>query len=177
MKEEWRDIPGYEGRYQISNLHRVKSLPKRTRKGERLMFPKISTAGYLTVGLFDKEGKKHTCQVHRLIAEAFIPNPESKPCVNHIDGDKRNNSIENLEWVTYKENTGHAYSILKRERYTIPVRCIETGVVYKSAAEAQRKTGANRGSISSVINKVEFKGKDGAPRFLHRAGGYHWEKV
>lgn len=110
MKEIWKDIPEYEGYYQISNLGRIKSLisfngHKFIHK-EKILKPQKNR--YLTVRLAkNKNIKQYT--VHRLVAKVFLLNKENKPCVNHIDGNKYNNNINNLEWVTYKENTAHAY--------------------------------------------------------------------
>lgn len=107
MKEVWKDIEGYEGKYQISNLGRVKALDFKRTKKERIMKPHINTSGYLAINLY-KNAKFKTYRIHRLIAQAFISNPENKPCINHIDGNKLNNSIDNLEWCTHRENTIHA---------------------------------------------------------------------
>ena len=104
--EIWKDVPGYENFYQVSSIGRIKSLPRRGRKQSRILKPTYDRKGYLGVDLFkDKERKR--CRVHRLVALSFIPNPENKPEVNHIDGIKTNNVIENLEWNTTSENLNH----------------------------------------------------------------------
>ena len=109
MEEIWKDIIGYEGRYQISNFGRVKSLLKKHRKNkDSFMDIRKNKGGYLTAGLRSAT-KKANPQVHRLVAIAFIQNPESKPQVNHIDGNKENNYAVNLEWVTASENIIHAF--------------------------------------------------------------------
>ena len=109
--ETWKPIAGYEGLYEISNFGRVKSLSKvigRRVKGETLLKVRISPYGYKMVSLC-KEGKVFNASIHRLIADAFIPNPENKTQVNHKDGNKLNNDIKNLEWCTPSENINHAY--------------------------------------------------------------------
>lgn len=110
MQEVYKPIKGYEGLYEVSNLGNVKSLSKirgRAFTAERLLKPRIVN-GYVMVTLC-KESKRFNASVHRLIAEAFIPNPENKETINHIDGNKQNNSIDNLEWATQRENNLHAY--------------------------------------------------------------------
>lgn len=107
--EIWKDIKDFEGMYQVSNLGRVKSFKKDKIKGIVMNLNK-SKAGYVRAGLF-KNSKSHTKKVHRLVAEAFIPNIENKPFVNHINGVTDNNRVENLEWVTNKENIIHAHKI------------------------------------------------------------------
>lgn len=102
--EEWRDIEGYEGLYQVSNLGRVKSLKPRY-KNKIILKQEINHFGYLQICL---SNPRKTHKVHRLVAQAFIPNPENKPQVNHIDGNKLNNKVENLEWNTAHENNLHA---------------------------------------------------------------------
>lgn len=115
MKEVWKCINGYDGLYQVSNLGRVKSLDKRvpTNGGTRVMKGKIlkgrtTKYGYLQIGLTDKNNYRVNRYVHRLVAEAFIPNPQNKKEVNHIDCNKKNNGVDNLEWVNRKENMQHA---------------------------------------------------------------------
>jgi hypothetical protein len=110
MEETYKDIKGYEGRYQVSNLGNVYSTPK-DGKPNRLLKQEISVRSnsttYRRVSL-SKEGKVTRIQVHRLVAEAFIPNPENKPMVNHIDNNGANNSVTNLEWCTHSENMEHS---------------------------------------------------------------------
>jgi len=114
-KEKWKPIAGYEGYYEVSNFGRVKSLSR--------IVPR-SDSGYLTVGerilkygkargykkiVLTRKGKSITTTVHRLLALMFIPNPKNKAQVNHKDGNKQNNSLDNLEWVSCSENAQHAY--------------------------------------------------------------------
>ena len=110
--EVWKDIEGFEG-YQISNLGRVKSLNYRHTKRERILQQCISNKGYCRVSLF-KNGKYHTLLVHRLVATAYIANLNNKPEVNHIDECKTNNCVENLEWMTRKENVNYGTAIERR---------------------------------------------------------------
>lgn len=111
MQEEiWKDIQGYEGLYQVSNLGKVKSLTysnqyKRIDKVKMLKLS-IDHKGYIYVGIGYKPRK--TCKVHRLVAQAFIPNPNNYSQVNHIDGNKQNNCISNLEWCDNDFNMNHA---------------------------------------------------------------------
>ena len=109
MKEQWRTAI-YDGEiyedFEVSNLGRIKSLNyRRTGKAE-LMTPSENTDGYFKVNL-RKNGENKTCYVHRLIAQTFIPNPENKPEINHIDEDKTNNRVDNLEWKWHKDNINH----------------------------------------------------------------------
>lgn len=103
--EVWKDIEGFEG-YQISNRGRVKSLNYSHTKQERVLQQCIDRRGYCRITLY-KNGKIYNLKVHRLVAMAFIANPNEKPQVNHIDECKANNHAENLEWCTCKENINH----------------------------------------------------------------------
>lgn len=100
--EIYRDIKNYEGRYQVTSWGRVYDVSK-----QRFLNPEVHAKGYLRVDLFDGHGKRKHHKVHRLVAKAFIKNPSNKPQVNHKDGNKQNNSITNLEWVTDDENKEH----------------------------------------------------------------------
>lgn len=117
INEYFTNLKGYEDLYMISNYGTIKSLDKKikNKNGYRKMNGKIMKAkvdkyGYFRIGL-TKDKKQKFYQVHRLVAQTFIPNPNDFPVINHIDGDKQNNHISNLEWCTYKENTKHAYKI------------------------------------------------------------------
>lgn len=117
VKEIWKDVVGYEGLYQVSNLGRVKSLERASGKGsgnryrpERILKQIVDKCGYLEITLCLK-GIQKKFRVHRLIASAFIINIKNKSCVNHINGVKADNRVENLEWCTHSENLLHAYDL------------------------------------------------------------------
>ena len=176
MSEEWKPIIGYEGLYEVSSEGRVRSLGryqncvhngKEFRK-ERIMKLYSSKKKYLIVSLC-KNCKHINFQVHRLVAEAFIPNPENKEEVNHKNGNKTDNRIFNLEWVTKSENAIHAHRVLGvKSSYERPVRCVETGKIYHSTAEAARQLNVNPSQINNVI-----AGRYGAKT----ANGCHWELI
>lgn len=168
MTEIWKDVPGYEGTYKISNMGRVKSLNYDGSMEARIMTP-YYVHKYKRVRIF-KDKKSISVGVHRLVAQAFIPNPDNKPFVNHIDGDQSNNRVDNLEWCTQSENVMHAYRVLGYKasggREKRRVRLVETGQVFNSIKEASVKTGHNRTSIISCC-KGRYK----------TASGVHWEYV
>lgn len=173
MDEIWRDIKGYEGLYQVSNLGRVKRLKSKYMKSERILKEGITTGGYRLVVLC-KNNKSKTFRLHRLVAEAFIPNPENKPQVNHIDENKANNNVNNLEWMTAKENINHGTSLYKRsitQRKTQhSKRIIAIDIAngeynyYCSISECARQLGLNKSHICQCL-----KGK------VKQTGGYTFE--
>ena len=107
MKEIWKEIKGYRGRYQVSNLGTVRSMPASMTCRKKILKPHKSGKGYLSCGL-SKDGIRKSFYIHRLVAEYFITNYDDKPQVNHIDGNKLNNCASNLEWCTPKENIQHS---------------------------------------------------------------------
>ena len=139
----WRNAQGYDGRYQVSNEGAVRNAAHRPLK----MF--ANRHGYLQVWL-SLNGKAKCHRVHRLVAEAFIPNPDNKPLVNHINGDTADNRVENLEWCSASENQMHSAYILQKEsgKPKRPVLCKDTGHIYRSESEAARAVGGSKQNIS-----------------------------
>ena len=158
--ETWKNIKGYEGLYQVSSMGRVKSLERKDCLGrivkERVLKPCIDRYGYLFVNLC-AGGKKRTFFVHRLVCQAFHENPDNKPQVNHLNEDKTNNRVCNLEWATAKENLNHGthnermVKTLSKPicQYTLDEKIVKT---WASLTEVQRQTGFSQGNISEVAN-------------------------
>lgn len=165
MNEIWKDIKGYEGAYQISNLGSVKSLKHRGLIRDKILKPAF-VRGYLCVSLCVNGTKfRKTHKVHRLVAQTFLDNPENKPTVNHKDGDKANNSVTNLEWATMLENNIHAISTKLRvmpkgdkcHMYGNKINAklvldTSTGIFYDSAKEAAECFGIKHSSMKSMLN-------------------------
>ena len=167
--EEWRDVEGYEGLYQVSNFGRVKSF---SRIAPWIMKLQIDKYGYSRVCL-QRKGKVKLWTVHRLVAETFIPNPENKPYINHINGVKTDNRVENLEWCTQKENVQHAIKTgLKRCGVdSVKAKLTEEQVVYirenpsnLTCAELARKFNTHLSNVSLIQQGKTFKNTGGAIR-------------
>lgn len=160
--EFWKDIPGYEGLYQVSNWGKVKRLAGSPKcKQNRILTPRPMANGYLTVNL-SKNHKSKSYLIHRLVAMAFLSNEEEFSEVDHINGDRADNRVCNLQWINHIENNRKKSSgigIPKR------VKCVETGEIFESMAAAGKKVNKSRVSISGAIRR------NGT------CGGYHWEVI
>jgi len=180
--EIWKDVIGYEDCYMVSNFGRIKSLVRKNVTKEKVMVLIINKDGYIHVPL-SVNGKYKTGKVQRMVALAFIPNPENKRTVNHKDGNRSNNSVENLEWATDSEQQIHSYNILnkkptwlgkkmgvkpleqngkmsrtKREKngnggYIVNT---QTGIFYETITEAANAAGINRRTLTSMLNNTNY---------------------
>ena len=156
-----KQIEGYEN-YAITEDGKVWSYNR-----DKFMKTRFNRSGYEVVNLY-ADGMCKTFSVHRLVAQAFIPNPNDYSQINHIDGDKENNNISNLEWCTAGQNNIHAIEngLRKEKNYIRKIHCIETGIVYDSIAKAARATKTPTTSIWYCL-----KGKQ------KTANLFHWEYV
>lgn len=181
MEEQWKVIEGFEGIYEISNLGRLKSFKKD--KMGYILSNKNSKGNYLSVVL-EYKNKKRCAKMHRLVAEAFIPNPYNFPQVNHIDMNRQNNRTDNLEWCTRKYNIHHAIEnngnmlkgIKKYNKYIRPKQIYQYSLdnelmaIYPNAKLAEKITGVCGRNILQVASKDEYK--PGLTR--KQAGGFKW---
>ena len=181
MKEIWKDIPNYEGLYQASNLGRIRSVDrykeviiknqygeyKRTKFFKSYVLKQQTYMGYKCVQLHIN-GKYKWEKVHRLVAKAFVPNPENKPQVNHIDGNKSNNCVENLEWCNQSYNTKHAYknNLIKHYKIEINQYDLEGNYIktWESAKEIEKKLKIKNSQICRCCKNENST-----------AGGYYWK--
>ncbi len=157
MVEIWKDIKGYEGLYQVSNLGRVRSLDHIyiTKCGKRMLVkgqmkkPSSDNDGYMFV-LLRRNGKQKRCAIHRLVAKAFITNQYNKPEVNHIDAVKSNNRVDNLEWVTGKENIQHAMDKGLMTKGTLII--MDGKIVFSSITKCAKHLGVDNHEIRRALN-------------------------
>ena len=181
MKEIWKDIPNYEGLYQASNLGRIRSVDrykeviiknqygeyKRTKFFKSYILKQQTYIGYKCVQLHIN-GKYKWEKVHRLVAMAFVPNPENKPQVNHIDGNKSNNNVLNLEWCNQSYNTKHAYknNLIKHYKIEINQYDLEGNYIktWESAKEIEKKLKIKNSQICRCCKNENST-----------AGGYYWK--
>ena len=156
--EIWRDIEGYEGIYQVSNKGRIKHFKNGIRKLS------LKKNGYYGICLYNHR-KYENFLIHRLVAEAFIPNKDNLPMVNHKDENKLNNNVDNLEWcdAKYNSNYGTRKERLRKIRGK-KVLCIETGKIYNSIGEASEILHISRPNINKCLYHKR-----------KTAGGYHWK--
>lgn len=191
MKEIWKDIQGYEGLYQVSNLGRIKSLGRTIKKigpkgkifyrdyPEKILKQTKNKKGYLTV-ILSKNNENKIVRVHRIVAKTFLNLKEKGKEVNHKDGNKENNCASNLEWITHQENMIHAYKnglkkgamtgrFGKKHNKSMQILQIDTNTneiigTFYGCNEIERKTGIDRSSINKCCNKKR-----------KTAGGYIWK--
>lgn len=182
--EEWKDIKGYEGMYQVSNLGRIKSLDRKDSRGNfvkgKILKTSLNGKGYRCLKL-SKNGIRKPFRVHRLVAETFIPNPDNLPCIDHINTIKTDNRVENLRWCTLKENMNNPITKetcsksrmgYKPTKETIKkisgknnhnsqkVYCKELNKTYECIRDAERELGIANQSISACCKgKLKIAGK------------------
>lgn len=182
MIEKWKDIPGWEGIYQISSHGRLKSFKKY--QSGRILKNTNKRGGYLSVVLCKKGRDDRYCRIHRLVAEAFLTRLPGKTQVNHKDCNPQNNHVENLEWVTPSENIRHAIrkkpemvaGMVRYNQFLRPKPVVQKAMsgkvlgIYPNIQEAARATGVCGRNIHQVASKTEYK-----PGLIRKqAGGYKW---
>lgn len=183
--EIWKDIKGYEGLYQVSNKGRVKSLGNNKTRKEKILSLKPNNKGYIRVTLYKNNIKKHF-SVHRLVAEAFIPNPDNLPQVNHIIDDfehRSDNRVENLEWCTAEYNSnygthneklskslkGKKHKKHKKHKFKKQILCVETGEIFDTSRDVIDIMFNGKGDLSTIRKNSRGETKS--------AYGYHFKYI
>ena len=159
MKEVWKPIRNHENFYLVSNLGRIKRLStiskrkdgKNYKRPETILKPYKNSDGYLGIRLY-KDGKSKMFRVHRIVAEHFIPNPDNKPCIDHVNTIRTDNRVENLRWVTPRENMNNEITLEKFNKRGKSVICIQTGEIFNSATEAEDFYKLRRSSVADSAN-------------------------
>lgn len=191
LKEEWKPVVGYEGLYEVSNFGRVKALEKVRVSGrgyglirvypEKIM--KTSDKAIYQKVVLRKDGKEKLKSVHRLVADAFIPNPDNLPQVNHKDENKHNNHVDNLEWCTCRYNVNYGTCNDRRfekhskravAQYTLDGKLV---AIYPSIGKASKSTGINSGGILYCCNGGHFNKSKGIWQNDDSCKGYRWQYV
>lgn len=177
MVEVWKPVKDYEGIYEISNIGRVRSKHKHTKSKDGIIKERKTRNGYCHVELW-KNGTGVDRYIHRLVALAFIPNPNNLPEINHKDENPSNNCVDNLEWCdrTYNNNYGNHYKKMVETRgdkyvganacHRRRVMCVETGEIFETIRSASRIINVNQAHISNCC-----RGK------RNKCGGYHWKYI
>ena len=171
MQEIWKDVPEYEGLYQVSNFGRVKSFresAKFKKPKELILKSSLINSGYAVVTLY-KENSKRKFQIHRLVASVFLPNPLNLPCVNHKDENKLNNCVDNLEWCTYQYNNNYGTARI-RAHYS---KCEP---IIQKTLDGYPLATYQSARIASELLKIKYnKLKNWCN--IGFGGGYRWERT
>ena len=191
MTEEWRDIAGHEDSYQVSSFGRVRSLERYIQQSDgmkapyrippKILKPKRTKGGYLAVNL-SKNGKAHHHRIHRMVAEAFIPNPEGLPSVNHKNEDKTDNRVENLEWCTVGYNNDYGtrqqrVQINQKQRRAVCMMSLDGEVLrdFPTCLSAARYITGESSGKSQRVRVTDNNIRRACRLHQHKAYGYRWE--
>lgn len=157
--EIWKDIPGYEGIYQCSNIGRILKLPQERINWTggvwitpaKIMSFHLNADGYACLSLTNAKGIRRAERVHRLVAITFIDNPNHYPEVNHLNGIRNDNRVENLEWCSHQENC--AYTAVLGNKSPKRIKCVETNEIFNTSTDAANKNGGNSGNIRKAAKE------------------------
>jgi hypothetical protein len=185
--EQWKSVIGYEGFYEVSDRGRIRSTTREIKAGIRhnetcikkgkVLKLALKKTGYLCYDA-SKENNVKTCQVHQAVANAFIPNPENKPCVNHKNAIKTDNRVENLEWVTHKENSEHASKMdLFPKNQSRTILCIEENRTFPSSVEAAKWLNETKFKYSKDVKMMARVIRGICTGRRKSAYGYRWKDI